>query len=42
VQGFFFSQPLPLADTLNYIARHYQPQQQGKSESGPSGLGGQA
>lgn len=42
VQGFFFSQPLPLADTLNYIARHYQPQQQGISGSGPSGLGGQA
>src|SRR5579862_2500005 len=22
-QGFYFSPPLPLADTLNYIARHY-------------------
>ncbi|MBV9991017.1 MAG: GGDEF and EAL domain-containing protein [Alphaproteobacteria bacterium] len=30
-QGFFYSPPLPLADALNYIARHYNPSTAAKS-----------
>jgi diguanylate cyclase (GGDEF)-like protein/PAS domain S-box-containing protein len=42
-QGFYFSPPLPLADTLNYIARRYNPGTAVKiAPSGTSGLGGQA
>ncbi len=43
-QGFYYSPPLPLADALNYIARHYNPGTAIKVEpdSGAAGLGGQA
>jgi diguanylate cyclase (GGDEF)-like protein/PAS domain S-box-containing protein len=43
-QGFYYSPPLPLADALNYIARHYNPGTAIKIVPGSSaaGLGGQA
>jgi diguanylate cyclase (GGDEF)-like protein/PAS domain S-box-containing protein len=39
-QGFYFSPPLPLADALNYIARHYNPQSAAKPASSAPRLGG--
>jgi diguanylate cyclase (GGDEF)-like protein/PAS domain S-box-containing protein len=42
-QGFYYAPPLPLADALNYIARHYNPGSAIKiTPSGAAGLGGQA
>jgi diguanylate cyclase (GGDEF)-like protein len=42
-QGFYYSPPLPLADALNYIARHYNPGYAIKvAPSGAAGVGGKA
>ena len=42
-QGYYYSPPLPLDETLNYIARHYSPGAAIRvSPSGAAGLGGQA
>jgi diguanylate cyclase (GGDEF)-like protein/PAS domain S-box-containing protein len=40
-QGFYYAPPLPLADALNYIARHYDPGSAIRiAPSGAAGLGG--
>jgi len=42
-QGFYYSPPLPLADALNYIARHYNSGSAIKvAPSGAAGVGGKA
>jgi EAL domain-containing protein (putative c-di-GMP-specific phosphodiesterase class I) len=42
-QGFYYAPPLPLADALNYIARHYNPGSAIKvAPLGAAGLGGKA